>query len=93
MFYEDKVDSVAGLKRRLAVLDQDAGVRLLGGSGRKTFFVFVTRFGPKYTVMTYAMGKGGAPSRRLSTIELDGLERTEDELKKLVKEPLRAWVY
>ncbi len=92
MFYEEKVASLADLKRRLRVLDQDAGVRLVVGSGRNRHLMFVTRFGPKYTVMTYSIGRSGAPRTRLQTIEFDdfgGLERTLRE----IDGPLRAWVY
>jgi hypothetical protein len=93
MFYEDRVTSFADLMKRLRALDQDSGVRLIGGSGSKRFLVFVTRFGPKYTVMTYAMGRSGSPGKRLGTLNLDGLEDLEGAIRRLVKGPLRAWVY
>ena len=93
MFYEDNVSSFADLARRLRALDQDSGVRLIGGSGRRRFLVFVTRFGQNYTLMTYTMGKGGTPGKRLETLELDGLKGLESALRGLVKGPLRAWLY
>ena len=93
MFYEDRVTSFPALARRLRALDQDAGARLVGRSGKRRVFVFVTRFGPKYTMMTYSMGRGGMPGKRLQTLELDGHEAVEEALKKVVKGRLRAWVY
>lgn len=92
MFYEDKVASFPALKRRLRILDQDEGIRLVARSGKKKSLVFVTRFGPKYTVMTYAMTKGGAPGKRLRTQELDGTE-VDAALEKVVGGRLQAWVY
>ena len=93
MFYEDRVTSFPDLARRLRVLDQDAGVRLVGGPGRGKVLAFVTRSGPKYTMMTYAMGKAGTPTKRLQTIELGGFDSLEVALRKFVKGGLRAWVY
>jgi hypothetical protein len=93
MFYEDRVVSFADLNRRLRALDQDSGVRVIGGAGSKRFLVFVTRFGRKYTLMTYAMKRGGAPGKKLETLELDGLEDLELTLRRLARSPLRAWVY
>lgn len=94
MFYEQEVTSFADLMRRLRVLDQDSGVRLIGRSGRNKFLVFVTRFGRKYTVMTYNMKKeAGTPRRKLQTLEFDTVEGLEGALRKFVPGPVRAWVY
>ncbi|MDG6941336.1 MAG: hypothetical protein JRN34_00210 [Nitrososphaerota archaeon] len=93
MFYEDNVTSFPALVKRLRVLDQDSGVRLLGEANGKKIFAFVTRFGPRYTVMTYTFGKDGAPGRRIQTLEFDGLSGVEGALKMLVKGRLRAWIY
>lgn len=93
MFYEERVVSFRALITRLRVLDQDAGVRLIGESGGKKVYVFVTRFGPKYTVMTYSFGKGGAPGRRIRTQEFGSIGEVENALKAHVKGRLQAWVY
>lgn len=93
MFYEREVASFAELMKRLRVLDQDSGVRLIGGSGRKRFLVFVTRFGQRYTMMTYSMKGGRTPGRKLQTVELDTLEGLEEALRKFVPRRVRAWVY
>jgi hypothetical protein len=93
LFYEEKVSSFPDLSRRLRSLDQDAGVRVIGWSGKERILLFVTRFGPKYTMMTYTWRRGGTPGRRLQTLELEGFEMVEEEVRKLVKGRLQAWVY
>jgi hypothetical protein len=93
LFYEDKVTSLPDLARRLRTLDQDAGVRVIGGSGKQRTLLFVTRFGPKYTMMKYTVGRGGMPGRRLQTLEIGSPEGVEEEVRKEVKGRLQAWVY
>lgn len=93
MFYEEKITSFASLRRRLRVLDQDAGARLMAGSGKRKFMMFVTRFGSKYTVMTYTLRSDGTPGRRLRILEFDSLEGLEEALRKLAPNRLRAWIY
>ena len=92
MFYEDEVTSFKELERRLGTLDQDAGVRIITGTGRKRFLLFVSRFGERFTMMAYTMKKG-VPGKRLQTLEFDGLASLEAALKKFVKGGLHAWVY
>ena len=92
MFYEERVTSQAELRKRVRALDQDAGVRLIAGSGKHRYLMFLTRFGRKYTVMKYSMGRSGAPGKRLQTTEFDDLGAVENILTTLEK-PLRAWVY
>ena len=93
MFYEDRITSFPALMKRLGVLDQDAGVRLIGESEGKKLYVFVTRFGPKYTMMTYSFNKRRVPGRRMKTREFRDLGEMEGALKTLVKGALRAWIY
>jgi len=93
MFYEEKVTSFAELAKRLRILDQDAGIRLLGRLGSKGVLVFVTKFGPKYTLMTYATKKDGTPGKRLQTLELEGIKEAERSLKGYIRGRLHAWVY
>ena len=93
MPYEEEVGSFAALMRRLRVLDQDSGVRLVGGVGRQRFIVFVTRFGPKFTIMKYAMKKGGrTPGKRLLAVEAE-VGMLERILKELAPGRVRAWIY
>lgn len=93
MFYEEKVRSFSGLAKRLSSIDQDAGVRIVGRSGRRKLLVFVTRFENRYMVMTYAVKRGGAPGARLQAVELDGVEKVVGVLRKLAKGRLQAWIY
>lgn len=93
MFYEREVSSPAGLMRGLRALDQDAGVRLQGRMGGKRFLFFVTRFGPKYTLMVYTMGRDGSPGRKVWTSEFDDVEALGRALKERVPGRLRAWFY
>ena len=94
MLYEEKVTSFSELAKRLRVMDQDAGVRLIGGYGRKEFLVFVTRFGTKFTMMRYSMTRGSrTPGRRLETLELETFEQLKTALRKIVHGRVRAWIY
>jgi hypothetical protein len=93
LFYEERVTSFPDLERKLRTLDQDAGVRLLGGTGRGRTLAFVTRFGPTYTMMTYSVVRGGLPGRRLQAVEFQDPADVERALRKLVKGKLHAWVY
>jgi hypothetical protein len=93
LFYEEELGSFSGLAKRLRSLDQDAGVRMLGWSGKRRALVFVTRFERGYMVMTYAMKRGGAPGTRLQAVELDGADKVIGVLRKLAKGRLQAWIY
>lgn len=93
MFYEDRVASFPDLERKLRTLDQDAGVRLIGGSGKRKTLAFVTRFGKTYTVMVYSVTGGGAPGKRLQASEFEDPVDVGRALRKLVRGRLRAWVY
>ena len=94
MPYEEEFRSFAELMKRVRVLDQDAGVRLIGGSGSKRFLVFVTRFGPRYTVMSYSMrGRSGTPGKRLQALQVDGVGELERLLKGFAAGRIRAWIY
>ena len=94
MLYEQALKSFPELVSRLRSLDQDAGVRLVGRSGGREVLVFVTRFGSKYTMMTYSTKPGeGTPARRLGTREFDSPEGVGGALRKLVPGRVRAWLY
>ena len=94
MLYEQALKSFPELARRLRSLDQDAGIRLVGRSGGRKVLVFVTRFGPKYTMMSYTVRSGTeAPGRRLDTHEFDSPEGDEAALRTLVRGRLQAWLY
>jgi hypothetical protein len=94
VFYEKPLTSFSELVRRLKSLDQDAGIRLVGRRRGRKVLVFVTRFGPKYTVMTYSVNSGtGGPGRRLNTSEFDSPETAGVALRNLISGRLHAWLY
>ena len=84
---------MAELSRKLRSLDQDAGIRLIGGRGTDRSMMFVTRFGTTYTVMTYGVVHGGLPGRRRQTLELSDPDEVERVLSGKVKGKLQAWIY
>ena len=94
MFYEEEVTSFDDLVKVIKVLDEDSGIRLIGGvSGRKCL-LFVTRFGDRYTVMTYAMkSETGAPGKRLGVVEFDGVDAVAEALRRAAQGRIRAYVY
>lgn len=94
MLYEKLLASHAELARTLRSLDQDAGVRVVGKLGGKKVLVFVTRFGPKYTMMAYGVRpRTGSPGRRLATSEFDSADGVEAALMAMAPGRLRAWLY
>jgi hypothetical protein len=92
MFYERKVTSFPELVKGLRALDQDAGVRVAGVLRDKKVLVFVTRFGPKYTLMAYAVRKG-TPGERVQTLEFEDFGGLEQALRGFVHGRLHAWIY
>lgn len=93
MIYEREVTSFQALMKGLRTLDQDAGIRLSGESAGKNVLVFVTRFGDRYTLMTYSKMKNGAPGKRLRMLEFDSIEGLARALKHVASTPLHAWIY
>jgi len=94
LLYEKELTSVEALARAIRTLDEDSGVRLIGVREGRECLVFVTRFGRRYTVMTYGMnGKIGAPGKRLDVVEVDGAEAAIRALRGVVPGSVRAFVY
>lgn len=94
MFYEKKVASFDDLVKAVRVLDEDSGLRLIGEESGRRRLVFVTRFGERYTLMTYAMvGKTGRPGRRLGVKEFDSLDAVAEALRGAAPGRIRAYVY
>jgi hypothetical protein len=76
------------------VLDEDSGIRLSGTLRGQRCLVFVTRFGPRYTMMAYSVKKGsGTPDRRLETTELNSPAALAAALRKVVGRRVRAYIY
>jgi len=94
LFYEKEVTSFDDLVKAVRVLDEDSGIRLVGKEGGRLRLVFATRFGEKYTVMTYAVvGKTGMPGRRLAAAEFDSVDAVAAELRRTSPGRIRAYVY
>ena len=94
LFYEKRVTSFDDLVKAIRVLDEDSGVRLIGERDGKKCLVFVTRFGEGFTMMTYSVvKKTGAPGRRLSVVEFDGVDAVAAALRTAAPGRIRAYVY
>ena len=94
LFYEKEVTSFDDLVKAAAVLDEDSGIRLVGEKNGRKCLVFVTRFGGRFTMMTYSMvRKTGAPGRRLGVAEFDGVEAVAVALRRAAPGRVRAYVY
>ena len=94
MFYEKEVKTLDDLMKAVRVLDEDSGIRLVGALGRRKCLVFVTRFGQRFTMMTYGMrARTGAPGSRLGAREFDDVEALVEALRRVVPRRIRAYVY
>jgi len=94
LFYEEEVTSFDDLLKAAKVLDEDSGIRLIGERNGRRCLVFVTRFGGRFTMMTYSMvRKTGAPGRRLDAVEFDDVDAFADALRRVAPSRIRAYVY
>jgi len=94
LFYEKEVTSFHDLVKAVTVLDEDSGIRLIGEEGGRRRLVFVTRFGERYTLMTYAMvRKTGTPGRRLGVVEFDTVDSVVEALRRAAPGRVRAYIY
>ncbi len=86
---------MATLRKELAVLDGDAGVRVVGTYGGSSCLVFVTRFGGTYTALVYSVGKGERrlPTERLASRTFTDLEEVVSFLKGIAGSGVEAYVY
>jgi len=92
--FEREVSSFGDLMKEAAVLDEDSGIRLPGTRGGQKCLVFVTRFGPRYTLMVYSVKKGtGTPDKRLETAELDDPKALARALRTVAGRQVRAYIY
>jgi hypothetical protein len=92
--FERGVFSFNALMREARVLDEDSGIRIEGNLGGQRCLAFVTRFGRRYTIMTYTVEDGtGTPGRRLKTTEVETPAALSTELRKVVGARVRAYIY
>ena len=82
------------LVKTIRVLDEDSGVRLIGERNGRDCLLFVTRFGERFTMMTYSMvKKTGAPGRRVGVAEFGGVDAVAAALRRVSPRRIRAYVY
>ena len=94
MLYEKKVTSFDDLMKAVRALDEDSGVRLVGERQGRKCLVFLTRFGRRYTLMTYGVkAKTGTPGKRLEAVEVDGIEAVTEAIRRVAPRRIRAYVY
>jgi hypothetical protein len=94
LFYEKEVTTFDELVKAIKVLDEDAGIRLIGERNGRKCLVFVTRFGGSFTMMTYSVvRKTGAPGERLGVVEFDSVDAVAAALRTAAPGRIRAYVY
>ena len=94
MIYEKRIGSVLELRRQLATLDGDAGVRVLGVYEGARCFAFVTRFHEKYTLLVYrAEGKPQLPRSVIASKELSSVSDVMEILEAIAGPTLEAFAY
>ena len=95
MFYERRIGSLAAVVKEAKTMDADAGIRLSGKYQGRICYAFLSRFGPKYTVMVYERkpGREGGVGKRLASLELDSLEELKDFLRRIASGSVEAFAY
>jgi len=95
MIYEKRINSIPELRKQLATLDGDAGVRVVGSYEGAECFAFVTRFHDKYTMLVYG-AKGTSvkvPGRLLASKECHGTAGLLESLQTIAGRSLEAYAY
>ena len=95
LIYEKRLGSFAELRKQLATLDGDAGVRVVGNYEGEKCFAFATRFHEKYTLLVYrAEGRQLlAPGKALMSKEFEGLASLLSFLETISGPVLEAYAY
>ena len=95
MFYEKRIGSLRELLEEAASLDADAGLRILGSYEGARCFVFVTRFGGRYTAMIYRResGRREKAGRKMAVLEIDGVKELESLIRSVVPGKVTAFTY
>ena len=95
MIYEKRLWSLPELRKQLAVLDGDAGVRLVCAYEGKKGLAFVTRFHEKYTLLVYrAEGRPSpVPRTLLASKQFEGVAKLLDFLETIIGPKVEAYAY
>jgi hypothetical protein len=95
LLYERRIGSLAAVVKEAETMDADAGIRMSGLYAGRRCYAFVSRFGPRYTVMVYEKrgGRRDGLGKRLESQELDGPEALMAFLRKIISGKVEAFAY
>ena len=95
LFYERRIGSLSAVMKEAETMDADAGIRVVGRFGGRRCYAFVSRFGPRYTVMVYERrsGRKDGLGKRLATEEVAGTDQLKGFLKGIVTGKVEAYAY
>ena len=95
MFYERRIGSLAAVIKEAKTMDADAGIRMSGKYAGRRCYAFVSRFGPRYTVMVYEKQRGrrSGLGRRLASEEVEGTAGLKAALRKVASGKVEAFAY
>ena len=94
LIYERRLGSLRALMIEAKNMDADAGLRVLGRYDARNCYVFVTRFGNRYTAMVYERlpGRKKTLGRRLAVMDYE-LTELRSFLGKLTSGRFTAFSY
>lgn len=95
LFYERRLGSLAAVVSEAETMDADAGIRVSGKYAGRNCYVFVTRFGGRYTVMVYErrVGRRKGLSTMMASVDLEGTRQLKSFLGKVVYGKVEAFAY
>ena len=95
MFYERRIGSLTAVAKEARTMDADAGIRISVVYEGRRCYAFVTRFGPRYTVMVYEKKarRIDGLGKRLVAQEAGGPEELMKFLRKVVSGKVEAFAY
>jgi hypothetical protein len=95
LFYERRIGSLAAVVKEAETMDADAGIRMSGRFAGRRCYVFVSKMGPRYTVMVYERksGRRGGLGKRLASEEVESTERLRVFLRNIISRKVEAFVF
>ena len=95
MFYEKRIGSIRELMDEASSLDADAGLRILGSYRGARCYVFVTRFGGRFTAMVYRREPGPRENvgSRVAVLETAKAEELEELFRTVTSGKVTAFTY
>lgn len=99
-YRENPIRSLAALKKKLATMDPDEGIRILGGFPQFATgaFLFVTKTEGKFTINIAERVRNekthkGIPGTKEKWLNPQSLEDAYRQIMRYAKRPLEAWAY